>query len=80
MAKVQRGSEHGLRKIGRLLIVPAAALAFSPAAGSASAAICDTNANGIAHSSGQVATGASTSACAPAWGRKAGDATGRKAG
>ena len=68
-----------LRKI-RIAGLTAVTLAMMTQAPPPAAATCDTNANGVAHSNNQVAAGASTEACAPAWGQKAGASTGRKAG
>ncbi len=63
----------------RLLIVAAIGGSMAASAAPAPADDCTTNANGIANSNG-VAAQAATDACAPAWGRQAGDHTGRKVG
>ena len=68
-----------LRKM-RLVGLTVAALAVMAPSPPPAAATCETNANGVANSHNNVASGASTEACAPAWGQKAGGSTGRKAG
>jgi hypothetical protein len=74
-----RTHSHLIKTSRRLLIVAAIAGSGATSVAPASADVCSTNANGIANSNG-AAAGAATSACAPAWGRQAGDHTGRKVG
>ncbi len=71
--------QHSLKYGRRLLIVAVTAGSFAASAAPAPALDCTTNANGIANSQG-VAANAATTACAPAYGRKAGYHTGRKVG
>jgi hypothetical protein len=67
---------HGVRKLVVLAAIVGSFAAFPlPAQGDD----CSTNSNGVANSNG-AATTAATQACAPAWGSKAGDHTGRKVG
>jgi hypothetical protein len=76
---------HGVATIrqkgGRLLVLAAMMGSFAAAGvpAAAPAEVCTPNANGVANSQGN-ADRASNDNCAPAWGRKAGDHTGRKVG
>jgi hypothetical protein len=70
---------HFTKSSRRLLIVAAIAGSVATSAAPAPADVCTTNANGIANSNGAAAQ-AATDACAPAWGRRAGEHTGRKVG
>jgi len=70
---------HLTKTSRRLVLVAAIVGSAATSVAPASADVCNTNANGIANSNG-AAAGAATSACAPAWGRQAGDHTGRKVG
>jgi hypothetical protein len=69
-----------VRRTARRLVplVVAAGLTAVPA-GTAQAN-CETNAIGVANSSGGTAAVAATQACAPAWGEPAGGDTGRRVG